>query len=257
MAEERYKTFTKKRVALCAAVVLFAAVIGLLVANHDSTPMPVYQGKTAREWMYSRSLNFGSARIDAFHEMGSNAVPFLVHELARKNSVSESFKEWLYPKLPQGISKHFSPPMSAGFRLMIAASCLIEVDSRSAIPPLRRLVTEGNAAQQFFALFALAELVKPEDTNLIPELKICLNSKEPSVCVAAAGILDHLHSGEIAIPTLTNVLAGTNVSESMNAWKLLRKIEPTNAARWDVMLTNSPAFPAISGISPTNDVNRR
>src|SRR5690348_9358947 len=102
MLEQPSKTatprFTKKRIALCAAVVLFAAVIGLLVANHDSTPMPSYQGKTAREWMYDHSRGIGSPRYDAFRAMGSNAIPFLVHELARKNTVRENLNEWLYPR---------------------------------------------------------------------------------------------------------------------------------------------------------------
>ncbi len=249
MGEERHKRFTKKRIALCAAVVLFAAVVGLLVAGHDSTPMPVYKGKTAKEWLYSRGRNIGSARADAFHAMGSNAVPFLVHELARKNTIAENLNEWLYVMVPQRIRRHLSQPVPAILRQTLASEGLLNANSRSAIPPLLRVVAEGNGTQRYAAASIVNSLVKPKDTNLVLQLTMCLNQNDPLVSLTVAATLDVLHSGEVAIPTLTNIIGGTDASESEQAWKLLRKFDPTNAAKWDAMFTNRSSPPAFQ---PTN-----
>ncbi len=240
MAEERHKTFTKKRIALCAAVVLFAAVIGLLVANHDSTPMPVYQGKTVREWMYAvRGPKWGQAD-EALKQMGSNAVPFLVNELTRKNSVSQNLKEWIYPKLPQGIRRHLRPPWPADYRQNLAVECLGKVNSRTAVAPLLRVLAEGDENQQYFALLVLRNLAKPEDTNWIPQLTVCLKSSKPGPPLVAAEILERLNAGELAIPALTNLVTSGAWNVRYHSLKLLSRVDTTNSENWIHILTNDP-----------------
>ncbi len=245
MAEERHKGFTKKRIVLCAAVVLFAAVIWLLVANHDSTPMPVYQGKTARQWLYSYSRSHGneewlfnyhggpgSESWIAFEHMGSNAVPFLIHELERKDYACN----WIYPKLPTALRNHISCPDTYGDRWPSAANALAAVNSRTAIPPLRRLLPEGDKYQRMNVLWTLDSLVKPDDTNLIPQLKICINAPDSDICFSTAAILIKLRSGELAIPALTNCLVHGDRFVLTRSSELLEKIDSTNATKWREML---------------------
>ncbi len=240
MAEQPLKTstarFTKKRVALCTAVGLLAAVIGLLVANYDSTPMPSYQGKTASEWLYEVNGMRAKEQSEAFRQMGSNAVPFLAHELARKDSPWEKFCFWIYPKLPSGIRKHLSLPLRTNMRHARAAFALGFANSRTAIPPILRLITEGDKYQRLFGLGVLDSLVKPDDTNCIPQLTICLRSPDPDICFSTAAILIKLHSGELAIPALTNFLVRTNIFVLTTSSDLLKQIDPTNATKWREMV---------------------
>ncbi len=244
MGEERHKTITKKRIVLCAAVVLFAVVIGLLVANHDSTPMPVYQGRTAREWLVeAHGTNFSEAMI-AFHEMGSNAVPFLVHELARNNTVLENLNEWLYPKLPRFIRNHLSRPLFSVYRRAFVEHCLINANSRTAVPLLLRLLTEGNEDQQLAALTVLQHFVGPGDTNLLPQLTVCLKSSYPDIPLVAARILLQLHREDLAIPALTNLVTATNLDLRVASIKTLEGADPTNETKWHDMLTNVPGWQA-------------
>ena len=68
--------FRKKRIGIFIVGVLLAAAVWLVVASRDSMPMPVYEGKTARQWMYGARDSDSSEVAEAFREMGSNAVPF-------------------------------------------------------------------------------------------------------------------------------------------------------------------------------------
>ncbi len=245
MAEERHKRFTKKRVALCAAV-LFAAVIGLLVANHDSTPMPVYKGRTARDLLGDVLAASNAGETDAFEHMGSNAVPFLVHELNRKNSHWERFARWLYPKLPSAVSSHLHMPLRQPTRWGAAAIALEQANSRTAIPALTNLLTHSEDVRQSMALGVLTHLLRPEDTNCIPVLTNCLRSTDVYFCIEAARALQRVNAEKLAVAALTNFVTSADWHERLYLLDSLRYIDAPNSNKWHQMLTNDPGWIAIN-----------
>ncbi len=242
MAEERLKRFTKKRIALCTAVVLFAAVIGLLVANHDSTPMPVYQGKTAKEWLYNVSKTNQGGANEAFREMGSNAVPFLVHEMVRDDSAGEKFYRRIYGVLPAALSRRVSEPVDRRDRVSNATFALLNSTSPSAIPLLLPILSEADPERQFSALRVLSFVVGPDDTNCLTPVTSCLSSKDYSVCIEAAGVLEKMNRAELAITSLSNFLRSTNSDARINCLFVLSHIDSTNSAKWAAFLTNDPEW---------------
>jgi HEAT repeat protein len=198
-----------KWLSFCAAVLPFAAVIALLAASCASTPMPVYQGKTAREWLYATFPFTQEEQQKAFHEMGSNAVPYLVHELERED--------------PQRSSD--------------AKRALLYTRSRSAVTPMLLLLSKKDDAHEFYALVVLYNLAKPEDTNWVPQLTASLNSRQPWNRVICARVLEKVNSGQLAIPALTNMLSEPNWI-SAECLMLLERVDSTNAAMWHKRLTN-------------------
>ncbi len=204
--------------------------------------MPVYQGKTAKQWMYASDGTSLSKEFDAFKDMGSNAVPFLIHELARKDSAWEKFSSWIRPKLPQSISKHISWPKDSHTRRSFAYSFLISESSRTAVGPLLQVLVDGDPVQQYWALEVLSALEQSTDTDWIPHLTACLNSPAPGVCLVAAQMLKELNAGELAIPALTNLLTPTNSILRFQIISQLKLIDTTNSEKWNQMLTNEPTW---------------
>jgi hypothetical protein len=232
--------FTKRRVALLTAAVFLAAVIGLVVVNHDSTPMPVYQGKTAREWLNDAYKPGSSDVMIAFEQMDSNAVPFLAHELARKDSASERFSTWLLPKLPPFMRDHFRTPLVQTERRDNAAFGLRCANSRTAIPAVTNLLTDGDTQQQMLALMVLDNLLRPEDTNVIPLLTNCLHSEDFAVILDASDLLVQINSGKLAIPALTNFVTSTDSNTRLLSLLNLINADRSNSAKWKERLTNDP-----------------
>lgn len=241
MPEQPSKTssarFTKKRVVLFVAVALFVAVIGLSIAVHDSTPMPVYQGKTAREWAYFEMRTNTTEARQAFEKMGSNAVPFLVYDLARKESTSERLRWWIYVKLPRSIRSRVSPPLATSNRRGDVAEALSSANSRTAIPLLLPVLAQGEAQQQWLTLRVLLDLLNPSDTNCVPALMQCLDSTNFTVAYGAFEALEQMNLEKLAIPSLANFATGSDAEARMSALQLLARIDSANEPKWSNQLT--------------------
>ncbi len=251
MNEQPSKTatprFTKKRIVLVVAVLLFAAVIGLLVANHEWTPMPVYQGKTAREWMRAADASDPVAAMDAFQKMGSNAAPFLLRELEGEDTAWDKLYERMYPKLPMRIQARLSLPMDRRERWIIATIALEQMNDREMIPEVLRIMSKGDSEQRHMVIGVLYSVMGPEDTNCIPTLVNCLNSTNSTVLIAAADMLERLNSGKLAIAKLTNSLSSTNSMVRLKCLDRLSRLDVANSNEWHKMFTNEPAWKVWQG----------
>jgi hypothetical protein len=217
--------FTKRRIGVFVAGVLLAALIWLLAMNRNSTPMPVYEGKTAQEWMYGDAVEFPESRFYAFHEMGSNAVPFLVRELERKDSVWQRLFRWIYWKVPLDIRVRLPEPANENARWNQAGSLLEAVPHKTAIPELMRLIDEGKAVQKQIAAGLLSGSVKYQDTDCIPELTFYLNSTNQMVSLAALDLLSHIRLGPEVVPNLTNFPCSTSKIVQFQVAKVLNDID--------------------------------
>jgi hypothetical protein len=235
---------TKRRIAFLATGFVLAVAVWLLIDNHDSTPMPMYHGRTAREWLYGVARTNQDAAMEAFHQMGSNAFPFLVHELERKDSARDTSWQWIYSKLPSVISRHFSDPESRNEKLSRTVFTLINVADSKAIPPLLDVLKKGDDEQRMPALRVLTYVVRPDDTNCLVPVMNCLRSKDYQVCIEATTVLERMNLERIAISQLTNFLSSTNAEARITCLLILSHIDPSNEARWAEILTNDPAWKA-------------
>jgi hypothetical protein len=231
----------KRKLPILAAVIVLAAVAWLLIANHDSTPMPVYQGKTAREWMFDVWKTNQPLAFDAFREMGSNAVPFLMHEFQRTNAWPARAYSWIYGMVPQLIRQSLPRPLSDTARWFRVESFVAVMPRQAVLPGLNRFIREGCPMQQMIAMDLLQGNNSPEDTNCVPSLIECLKSPDGRVRSAARITLDEINLGKEATPLLTNSLSSTNIVVRMVIRDLLLKIDPTNAIKYEVILQNKEA----------------
>ncbi len=251
MVEQQHKPFTKKRVALFAAVTLFAASLGLfLVANLFSASVPSYQGKSAREWLYPRTAVGQVEKLTAFEEMGSNAIPFLVHELARKDSSWEKFCRWSHAKLPASISRYISVPPTQAERMGAAYFVLDYLKARSAIPLLLPILSEGDEQQQWYALALLKYVLGPDDIDCKPPVLHCLKAKDYRVCIEAGYALQRMDAANDAIPALTNLLKSPSRQIRQETLHALGWIDVSNNAKWTGLLAQEQGWPSTASSLP-------
>ena len=202
--------------------------------------MPVYQGKTASQWLDEFFTPDEANATEAFRRMGTNGTSFLVHELQRTNSPWERFYARNYPKLPWSVAVRLSPPMSDGGRWNEADYMLRELQAKSAIPDLIRVLPEKNVERQLHILSALEGLVGPENTNCIPPLINCLKSTNVDVQVEALNVLERIGPDKRAIPALTNLLHQSYVSPEPEALEYLSRIDLKLAQKYGFITLDQP-----------------
>jgi HEAT repeat protein len=222
----------KRRLALAALGVALVAAVWMLVASRS---MSSYQGKTALEWLAEANTTNQMGAFAAFHAMGSDAAPFLVRQLEKRDSAWDSMWRAVYPKLPVGMQKHLSRPMPELVRWNSAEMMLVNVDARAAMPDLMRLLKAGNDEQQFCAIRAAINFIRPDDTRYVPLLIEKLQSPNLQLRPLAALALGRIGPGaREAIPALTGLL-DTQPPERLREWALhaLKAIDPKAAAKYE------------------------
>jgi hypothetical protein len=131
-----------------ALAILFFALVGVIVWQLLRMRGPLYQGKSASYWMNYDYRGQGAERVfrEAWKGLGSNAVPFLVKALDRKDSAKpeisyRSFVMGLPLRLKRALP---TPSPSADIVRSRAASALglIGSASRPAIPALLQTMSE-------------------------------------------------------------------------------------------------------------------
>jgi hypothetical protein len=225
----------KRRISLAVTGIVFVGAVWMLLANRPSSDGPVYQGRTARQWLGEASTTNQMAAFAAFHSMGSTAVPFLVGQLEKKDSAWDRFCREIYPKLPAGMRKHFNRPMPELVRWNSAEMMLVNVDAGAAMPDFMRILREGTGEQQFCAIAAAINFIGPADSRYVPLLIDILQSPNQRLYSLAALSLGRIGPGaRQAVPALTNLL-DTVPPELLRerALSALKKIEPKEATKYE------------------------
>jgi len=227
----------KRKIAIVALGIVLAAAVWLFVERRSADDGPVYQGKTARQWLnyidpIDDTTNETQAYL-AFHEMGSNAVPFLVSELQKNDSAFERFYQRVYPKIPEVVRKHLSRPELASESWGPASEMLCLCDSRTAIPDLIPMLSDTNVDRQRWALLGLSSSVGPADAQYIPVVINCVQSTNRSVCVIALQVLASMGPDARAVPALTNLVNSMDPNVRSFARKALKQIDPAIAKKYE------------------------
>ena len=142
----------RKRYRILLAVVV-VAITGVIAWQGLREHEPHYQGKSASYWMNYNYRGRDADRMfrEAWRGLGSNAVPFLVKALNRRESAQpeityRSVVKGLPPRL-KGIFPTPSPPAEIVRSHAASALGLIGTDSRPAIPAL--LCTMNEDEEEF------------------------------------------------------------------------------------------------------------
>ena len=137
----------RKRAQIALAI-LFVALVGVIVWQVLRIRGPLYQGKSASYWMNYRysGPNADGMFFEAWTGLGSNAVPFLVKALNRRDSAQP---EITYRSAVQGLPPSLrsflptpSPPANVVRSRAGSALGLIGNASRPAIPAILRIMNE-------------------------------------------------------------------------------------------------------------------
>lgn len=160
-------------IGVAIAVLVTVGMAAILWRSSPRTPMPVYQGKTAGQWLGEVFTN-QTAALTAFRAMGTNAMPFIIQAFEKKDSILDRLCQWSYPRLPAGVRKHVSRPLEDKGRWsaanLVALNMPHEHDEIRAM--VRLMATKNHPARLFVT--AAAGWLKPEDADCVPMLIGCL-----------------------------------------------------------------------------------
>lgn len=195
----------KKRIVIAVAVVLALGIaVAMLLGRPSRRAMPVYQGRTAQEWLVEVFTTNQMAAMNAFRAMGTNALPVLVRSFEKQDSAWDRFYQRNYPKLPVSVKKHLSPPLADQQRWSAAELVALNVShEHDEIRAMLRVMAEKNRPARFFVTDA-AGWLKPGDVDCVPVLVECLKDTNGMVRWHAAQGLGLIGPGaKSALPALT------------------------------------------------------
>lgn len=224
---------------------LLAVIVGgIAFSIGGSKKQPVYEGKSLQEWfdslappaMYSED----DPNVRAIVAIGSDAVPFLIHELSVSNSRwSEGFRQ-----LWSGVGLARRLYLPADRRRLRAYYCLLYLGSKaeSALPELIRIAEDESHPGTFQAIELLgANRSKP--ATVIPVLqKLIGDPPGHGFFVAISALSTQGTNARPALPRLKEIQADTGIPiwDRIHAASATVSINPADrqsldfiVAQWD------------------------
>jgi HEAT repeat protein len=193
---------------LCLAVV--AVFLVWLTTWFFRTPDPSFEGKRLSEWA-EEALNHQNARYfdPAVRELGTNSIPFLLHELFAKDSKAKRF---LLDFLEQhSISIRWRP---AADHKWVACSGLRELRNQAGLEQtvpiiLDRLQNEPDMEERGYLIYALGA-IGPQAKAAIPVILPYLNGTNLDLRFNATRSLVEIHEDPaVMIPFITRNLTNS------------------------------------------------
>jgi len=229
-----------------AALTALIALIGIAALRKSE---PVYQGRHITDWIRDGNLlSFQSplapqriqaraqptveARI-ALRAIGSNAIPYLVHDLGHEDSLCK--KAWLplWQRLPPRIKNATAAWSVPDWRVRAnAAKILGELSpvSRSALPDLVKALADPAPGVQNAVMDALVQVGANPD-QLMPELQARLQNPVTRSQVLL-DLTRFMPGGELTAQILADVFSVSNAADQQEILYFLERIGPQ--AKWAV-----------------------
>ena len=213
-----------------AVAISLVVLVGLLISLRQ--PQPSLNGRTLNDWLADLDLADESSRLAAeraIAHIGSQAVPFLRAQLARRDPfLAPAFRK-IEPYLPRWAWRHlFSllKPAEIETRRRQAATGLglIGPPAAVAIPDLIRALSDTNlaippAASQ--ALYRIGPAAWPALTNALP------TAPTPARLLILAILAKHEPQANLALPAVLDLMARTSRSDEIRgASRVLDKTGP-------------------------------
>jgi hypothetical protein len=215
-----------------ALIAVLAAGVALwLLLSKPGQVAPVYQGRTAEQWLGQVFTTNQTAALATFQQMGLEVMPVLVRAFEKSDSRWDKFYQWAYPKLPSLVRVRLSSPVPA--RVTWSAASLVLLNHRAyrsepgkVLPDLLRLLEDKNNQAHAYIIGPVIGVVGPNSTNCLPALIRCLQATDPGVRREAAVGLEQIGpSAKAAVPDLTAVLKDPDMEVRILAARALWKID--------------------------------
>jgi HEAT repeat protein len=215
-----------------ASCLLLGGLAALMWQPKSGPPEPVFQGKPLTFWLedlyrmtaprnYSISLGGPGAR--AVRELGTNAVPYLIHMIT-VNQERLSDKPEMLAKNARLLSTNCTTAQENLARAVNACQVL-GPKAKAAIPTLLPLLEDQNSEVRVATVTALCFI--QQDAEIVgPRLVERLADPDYRVRdTATRGLLMFRELGASAKPELQKLTESTNASIRATATNLLRRIE--------------------------------
>ncbi len=135
--------------------VLLGGLVLVLVSSH-STTVPTHAGRSADAWLlnyanskFDNSTNAATtqqASVEAFRQMGTNGISFLIECLGRKDTPWARMALRFYPVLPTVVRQRISQPVAAESMSGTAFIALLHVSEEQPDEALPQVLSHLNSS---------------------------------------------------------------------------------------------------------------
>jgi len=253
----------KKTRILALLLVITLAVVAFQLSRSPAKPAfpdPVFNGKSARVWARQFILDESYEAQNALQQIGAPAVPYLIPNLERRDSIFNSAYVKLWPVLPALLKSRLQPPLLSREARMRAVVAFREMgpSARQAVSALMERLRDKDATIRLHSAIALGN-IGPDAKAAVPALKPFLKERHTVRVYTAIAIWKIEHNTPEALPVLEQGLQEENAKFRWAAAVFLGEMGP--AAEHAIPLlekatkaadkeTASCAVQALAQISP-------
>ena len=201
----------KRRIEALLISLIGLAVLSILLfwltqpQREPVLPDPLANGKRTSQWV-REAVRHGDWQTQAtVAKIGEPAIPYIVKNLRRKDSMFNTAWVWLWPKLPGAVQRRVSQPTLARETRMNAVVALREMGpkARNAVPDLIERLSDPGSSIRLHSAIALGNL-GPAASDAVPHLKPLLASTNHTVRVYTANALWKITKNkDLVLPVLS------------------------------------------------------
>ena len=227
-------------------VMLLLAVAGGIawLALHQPRE-PIYQGKRLSIWLHgydnAASPQFRAETDEAVRNIGTNAIPILLHML-RENDSSLRFRLLRLLGKQHLIKISFAPPKALNEEARFAFK-ILGARASNAVPELIQIYSRNLSVESQWAVSTSLGWIGPAASNAIPVLLTQACTIQPPdetrilVRISAIYALGEIHSlPETVVPTLMKMLNAHDDATQCQAALALGKFGPAAKAAAPLMI---------------------
>lgn len=212
-------------ILVLAAIVIFALLLMLLEGRQRQ---PTFQGKSVDYWLeqvfWAPNLNQTEA-LQAIKGMGTNAYPFLVAALKKKDTPVKMFYQWTYRKMPANVQKRFPVPVPASTYREAASLVLLNSNAKGILPELIEILKIPDSSIRYSTMIVVSYHIGQENVAAVPVLLETLSDTNLTVRQRAAGSLGKIGPGaKAAIPRLKAMLTDKDENVRLLSMKAIWQI---------------------------------
>ena len=204
------------------------AFIGVLIAASlvfqvMRFPEPKYQGRPVRAWLGDMAAHKWNGCDKALHAIGTNAVPYAVHDLARNDSKWRIKYRELRPRFPMLLQKILPAPKPM-LQVVDGANVFFYIGSNS-IPCAIALLKHRSPSVRQSAAWGLGSIRRQSAAanQAIPALIEATGDSNRDVRLYAMVAFREMGAdASNAVPAITKVLADTGVGSQTNSFFYVR-----------------------------------
>jgi len=204
------------------------AFIGVLIAASlifqvMRFPEPKYQGRPVRAWLGDMAAHKWNGCDKALHAIGTNAVPYAVHDLARNDSKWRIKYRELRPRFPMLLQKILPAPKPM-LQVVDGANVFFYIGSNS-IPCAIALLKHHSPSVRQSAAWGLGSIRRQSAAanQAIPALIEATGDSDRDVRLYAMVAFREMGAdASNAVPAITKVLADTGVGSQTNSFFYVR-----------------------------------